>query len=71
MYLQLMFTGLKDGFATRRKITKFGQNKSRMIFVTTNVNPTVQRDAFILRIILLCKFSSCLLLASSNRCKVV
>jgi hypothetical protein len=25
MYLQLMFTGLKDGFATRRKITKFGK----------------------------------------------
>jgi len=53
-----MFTGLKDGFATRRRITKFGQNMRRMIFCSPIVNPTVQRNALILRIIHLCKFFS-------------
>jgi hypothetical protein len=54
--LQLTFAGLKDGFATRRKITKFGQNMRRMIFVTTNVNPTVQPNEFILKNLRLYEF---------------
>ena len=73
MYLQMVFKGLKDNFATRRKITKFDQNIRRIIIVTTNVNPTVPRAVFILRFTCLLKFlfSVFLLLASCNKCKVV